>query len=174
MKKVVFAALVVAMGMGIGTGSAFADGNSLAAGSKSLGITVHDEIMIKYKLGLDKGLALLLGFGLRNSDENTPAGSEGTELQLEAGIRKYLKIGDLAPFAEGGLQIVSNSGGTTDRTGFQIFAGAGAEYFFHKQFSIEGSAGVGLSLDSYKTAGTTTSSTTLSTQRLGMGLNFYF
>ncbi|MBF8251509.1 MAG: hypothetical protein HW382_1137 [Deltaproteobacteria bacterium] len=174
MKKVVFAALVVAMGMGIGSGNAFAEGNKLGYGSKSLGITVHDEIMIKYKLGLDKDLALLLGFGLRNSNENTPAGSKGTELQLEAGIRKYLKIADLAPFAEGGLQVISNSGGTTDRTGFQIFAGAGAEYFLNKQFSIEGSAGVGLSLDSYKTAGTTTSSTTLSTQRLGMGLNFYF
>lgn len=174
MKKLIFATLVVAMGMGFCLGNAFAEGNGLAAGSKSLGITVNNDTIITGKLGLSRDLALLLGIGLRTSNENTPIGNKGTELQVEAGLRKYLKVADFAPFAEAGLQIISDTGGDTERSGFGVFANVGAEYFFNKQFSVEGAAGVALSSDSFKTAGTTTTSTTLSTSRLGVGFSFYF
>lgn len=170
MKKVVFAALVLAMGMGIGTGNAFADGNGLAAGSKSLGVTTGTDTMITGKLGLAKDMALLAGLGLSTKSGDV----KGTMLQLAGGIRKYLKVADFAPFAEGGFQIKSDTGGTTETTGFGIFANVGAEYFFNKQFSVEGSAGVSLSSNSSKTAGTTTSYTELSTQRGVVGFNFYF
>lgn len=177
MKKVVFAALVVAMGMGFGTGNAFAE-NGLAAGSKSLGITAGSDTLITGKLGLAQDMAVLVGFGLSNSSAKVVGiVDKGTTLQLAGAVRKYLKVADFAPFAEGGLQITSNTGGATERTGFGLFANVGAEYFFNKQFSVEGSAGVSLSSDSYKDTtpgGSTTSVTTLSTQRGAVGFNFYF
>lgn len=170
MKKVVFAALVVAMGMGFGTGKAFAE-NGLAAGSKSLGISAGSDTLITGKLGLAQDMAILAGFGLTVKGGD----AKGTDLQLLGGVRKYLKVSDFAPFAEGGLYIKSDTGGATETTGFGLFANVGAEYFFNKQFSVEGSAGVSLSSNSNKdAAGKTTSSTELSTQRAGMGLNFYF
>lgn len=180
MKKVVFAALVVAMGMGFGTGSAFAAGNSIANG-KSLSVGLSDNPLVGGKLGIANDLAVLGGIGLTTT---SGGGSSTTNLLLEGGIRKYLKVDDFAPFADAGVGINSNSGNGSSNTDWFLFARVGAECFLTKQFSIEGSAGLNLGSTQQTTTSTnpitgasvqsTSTVTSFGTQTFGLSANYYF
>jgi hypothetical protein len=63
-----------------------------------------------------------------------------------------------------------------------LLAEAGAEYFLHKQFSIEGKVGFGYTLQDRTTTSTvgltqttrTVRTTDIGTERLGISFNFYF
>ncbi len=183
MKKVTFAALIVVLAIGIGMGKASAAekgngagkasaaekassaDNDLAEGSMSLHITTAGDQMIIGKYGLSHDMAILAGIALNSQ---SGGGSSATNMQFFGGLRMYLKAQSsyFFPYVEGGVLVSSLSSGGSSSTSTGLLGNFGAEYFFDKLVSVEGSAGVSLSSAS--------STTVISTQRMGLGLNFYF
>lgn len=178
MKKTVLAAIVFASLIGIGTGSAFAAGNDLNKGSKSLGFGIvgapfnTNTTQITGAYFLEKDLSVIGGFGLqlRSGD------AKGTEFDVMAGLRKYLKVDDFAPFVQGAVGYASSTVDKGTDTSTFFAAGAfGAEYFLAKHFSIEGSAGISLASQTDKpTGGSSQTTTAFGTQNYGLFANFYF
>jgi hypothetical protein len=174
MKNVVIVALVMAMVLGAGIGSASA-ANSLQQGTFGINIDAvnsNENFVITGKYFLLKDLAVLagFGFGVKGGD------ADGTDFGIGGGIRKYLKTDDFAPFVGGGFFYSDTRDG--DQTDLIIFGELGAEYFLHKQFSVEGSVGVGYqSSETETTAGnvrTNYKETTFGTIRSAISVNFYF
>jgi hypothetical protein len=169
MKKIISAGTTLALLMA--AGSAFAD-NSLNTGTMGLNVSVSGGQMISGKDFIAKDTAVLAGFGFTN----TSGTGGGTAIGLMGGIRKYMKTEDFAPFVGGRLSYTTN-GRTTATSDFVIGVEAGAEYFLAKHFSIEGSVGFGIDMNSAPTFAaptTTTSTTILSTGTAGLSANFYF
>lgn len=173
MKKIVLSVVASVMVMG---GTAFAGGNSLGQGSKSLGFeTANSRTMVKGMYGISPDMAVVGGFGLASTDTGATTNAKSTEISFQAGVRKYLKVDDFAPFVDGNLAYTSNTGGANDVTSFSLMAGFGAEYFLAKQFSIEGSAGIAYSSTSTKPAGgTSVTGSSFGTTRSAIAANFYF
>lgn len=178
MKKVALVALIVVLAMGIGAGKASAAEKASAVerasaaekdvrdGSMSLHITAAGDQMIIGKYGLSQDMALLAGIAL---DMQSGGGSSATNMQFFGGLRMYLKAPSpsFVPYFEGGILVSSLSGGSgSSSTSTGLLANFGAEYFFYKRVSVDGSAGASFSSAS--------STTTISTQRMALGLNFYF
>jgi hypothetical protein len=191
MKRIAIIAVVVLMAASL-AGSAFA-ANSLASGSKGISVGIGNDVFaqpgmdagpatntqnpvvdISGRFFVGKDVALTLGAGLQlNSGD-----SEGTYLSLNFGARKYLSTNDFAPFVGGQISYtmydVENAVGATivDATIFDLVGFVGAEYFFNKQFSMEGAIGVGLGQVNDDT--TNSDTTYLGTRTLGVKANFYF
>jgi hypothetical protein len=158
-------------------GAAMAD-NSLQTGAKALSFGVANgdiEISGRYFLGSD--LAILAGAGFSYASNNDST----TDYSLTAGIRKYFKKTDLAPFVGGIVSfrrndIIVPSGGGTDveseRT-FEIDGVGGLEYFVAKQVSVEAQVGIGLS-SIHNVDGTGDDQTQFGTFSSGITVNFYF
>lgn len=175
MKKTVIV-LAVALMVAVMSTGAFA-ANSLNQGTFGLSVGfnnlssfpdgLEDTIFAKFLVSGD--LALVAGFGF-TSASGDPGMPDGTDLSLVLGVRKYLKKDDFAPFAEGLLVFMNQDSTALDTIG--VLGNFGAEYFLHKQFSLEGSAGIGLFQveDSVSSADTTI----LGTTSLGLRANFYF
>jgi hypothetical protein len=119
-----------------------------------------------------KDVAVLAGFGFGAQGGD----AKGTDLGIGAGARKYLEIDDFAPFAGGSIFYSKTRDG--NQKDMSIMGEFGAEYFLHKQSSIEGSVGFGYtSSETETTAGTVTTKfkdTTIGTQRFALSFNFYF
>jgi len=151
--------------------------NSLKQGAFGISAGFNgDTDVISGRLLLTKDLAAVAGFGMTNVSGDKPT---GTDFGLFAGIRKYLKVDDFAPFIEGLVQVESHKptmGNAGDWTGFGLAANFGAECFLHKQFSLEGS--IGAAIQRVTTNGTAGASditnTILKTQTLAVKANFYF
>jgi hypothetical protein len=132
----------------------------------------QDVVDISGRFFVGKDVALTLGAGLQiNSGDE-----EGTYLSVSFGARKYLSTNDFAPFVGGQItyaQVDSeDAAGATiaDVSLFDLAALFGAEYFFNKNFSLEGAIGVGLGKwDSGNADGTY-----LGTRTVGVHANFYF
>ena len=151
MKKVFIVAIVLGMVAvtGIGNASAAGTGTSLKAGTFGFNVGFGDSslgstgvVMISGKYFLQSDVALIAGIGLQTSSGDLNADFFG----ISGGVRKYLRIDELAPFVEGRFSYVTEriSSENIDKDTFDISAGFGAEYFLHRQFSIEGSVAVGL------------------------------
>jgi hypothetical protein len=191
MKKIAIVAVVVVMMMGL-AGSAFA-ANSLAQGSKGISVGFGNDVFsqpnmptgpvtntqnpvvdISGRFFVSKDVALTLGAGLQMNSGD----SEGTYLSLSFGARKYLNTNDLAPFVGGQLSYTAydakNAAGAkiADATIFDLVGFFGAEYFFNKQFSVEGAFGLGLGQVSDDQNNIDT--TYIGTRTLGVKANFYF
>lgn len=176
MKKLIVVAAAVVMIMGL-AGSAFA-ANSLAQGKfgLSVGFTnlssfpdgLEDTIIGKFFVSGD--MALIAGFGFSDASGD-PGMPDGTDLSLLVGARKYLKKDDFAPFVEGILLYSTRDSDGLDTIG--VLGNFGAEYFLHKQFSLEGSVGLGLLMVETNT-GPNADSTIFGTNSLGVRANFYF
>jgi hypothetical protein len=176
MKKTMIVAVVVLMVAAL-SGSAFA-ANSLASGKfgLSVGFTnlssfpsgLEDTIIGKFFVSND--VALIAGFGFSNASGD-PGMPDGTDLSLLVGARKYLKKEDFAPFVEGIFVYLTQDSTKLDTIG--VLANFGAEYFLHKQFSLEGSVGLGLLMVETNT-GPSADSTIFGTNSLGVRANFYF
>ena len=166
---IVLATAVMIVGIGIGAASA---ANSLKQGSAGLSVDVNDDFIISGRFFVMDDVAVLagLGFGVKGGD------ADGTDFGILVGARKYLKVDDFAPFVGGTLFYSTTQDG--DDKDLSVLGVLGAEYFMHKQFSIEGNVGFGyLSQERRVAAGTTTTTfkeTTIGTQRFGVSLNFYF
>ncbi|MCK9418246.1 MAG: hypothetical protein M0R70_02575 [Nitrospirae bacterium] len=174
MKKVVIVVVAMAMVMGIGIGSASA-ANSLQKGTIGFNINAvnsSDSFVITGKYFILRDLAVLAGFGFGAKGGD----AKGTDIGIGGGVRKYLKIDDFAPFAGGSIFYSKTRDG--DQKDMSIMGEFGAEYFLHKQFSVEGSVGFGYtSSETETTAGAVTTKykeTTIGTQRAAISFNFYF
>jgi hypothetical protein len=170
--------LFVVICVGLATaGTALAE-NSLQAGAKALSFGITDrDIEISGRVFTADDLAVLLGFGfsIGNNDETL------ADISLSAGLRKYLKKADLAPFAGVGIfydthdQVVAVARGTdveTTKT-FGLEGYFGLEYFFAKQVSAEAQVGAGLTtIQNIDETGA--NETKIGTFRSGVTINFYF
>jgi hypothetical protein len=179
MKKFLIVSIVAGMVMVLGIGSAFAAGTdtSLKAGTFGFNVGFGDSslgntgvIMISGKYFLAGDLALIAGVGFQASSGDQDANFFG----ISAGVRKYLKIDQFAPFVEGRFTYVNEriDINNIDRDTFDVSAVFGAEYFLNRQFSIEGSVGLGfgqvndnISNNDYTYFGSRT---------VGVSANFYF
>jgi hypothetical protein len=190
MKKIAIVAVVMVMMAGL-AGSAFA-ANSLAQGSKGISVGMGDSVFghpnfplgdaaatqnpvvdISGRFFVAKDLALTLGAGLQLNTSDV----EGTYLSLSFGARKYLSTNDFAPFVGGQLSYISWDGKTdagkfADASVFDLAAFFGAEYFFAKNFSVEGAIGIGLGQANDDI--TNTDTTYFGTRTMGVHANFYF
>ncbi len=169
MRRLVIVVLSVALISGIGIGTAAAATTSLQQGTVGISVDVNNDFVLEGRYFVMNDLAVLgqFGFGIKGDD------GSGTDIGLGVGIRKYLRTEDLAPFVGGTIFYSSTQDG--DLKDFSLLGIFGAEYFLHKQFSIEGSVGIGYSSEDTKNAaGATTTITNVGTQRFGLGLNFYF
>lgn len=123
-----------------------------------------------------KDTAVLAGIGLSINDSGSGTNPKNTDVGFMAGIRKYLKPDDLAPFVGARFQYLSTRQGGNDITDFYMGVEGGAEYFLAKQFSLEGSVGLGYSSSESQAAagGPTTKATALGSRSYNVGANFYF
>ena len=176
MKKMMIVAAAV-LTVSLLSGSAFA-ANSLQSGKFGLSVGFTNlsafpdgmENTIIGKMFLADDMALLLGFGFVNASGD-PGMPDGTDFSFMLGARKYLKKDDFAPFVEGVLVYMNQDSTGLDTIG--VLGNFGAEYFLHKQFSLEGSVGVGL-LQQETNTGPNADSTSIGTTSLGVRANFYF
>jgi hypothetical protein len=167
MKKILAAMLFVMIAFGFGLGSAWA-ANSLKAGSGGLSAGVDEDFVISGRYFLQDDLAVLadLGIGIKGGD------AEGIDLGIGGGVRKYLTTEDFAPFVGGSLFYRTTQDG--DQTELSLLGNFGAEFFLHKQVSIEGSVGFGYFSEKTTVGPVSFKETTIGTRSFGVGLNFYF
>jgi hypothetical protein len=179
MKKFLIAAIISAMVMGLGIGSAFAvsTSTSLNAGTFGFNVGYGDSIFgdtgvitISGKYFIANDLAVLAGIGVQGSSGDLDANYFG----ITAGVRKYLKMNDFAPFVEGKFSYATEEfdAAGVDRDAFDVSARFGAEYFLHKQFSVEGSIGFGFGTVDNNI--TNQDYTYFGTRSVGVSANFYF
>jgi hypothetical protein len=177
MKKFLIVAVVLCLAMGAGIGSASAAGNSLKAGSFGFNVGFGNSVFgdtgivtISGKYFVANDMAILAGIGLQGSSGDLDA----NYFEIDAGVRKYLKVDDFAPFVDGKLSYVTEKFDDQgiDRDAFDISARFGAEYFLHKQFSIEASVGLGIS--HVNDNRTDQDYTSFGTRTIGVSANFYF
>ena len=175
MRKFVAVALSIVVVTGIGIGSALAQ-NSLMANKMGISVGLGDstfgdtngsiiDITGKYMIAAD--MALLAGFGF----ETHGGDADGSYLGLTIGARKYLNTDDFSLFIDGKLSYINQDvDGDTDT--IDISAGFGAEYFLHKQFSVEGSVGIGFGVEDNND--THDDDVYFGTRTIGVKANFYF
>ena len=193
MKKVMIVAAAVVMMMGL-AGSAMA-ANSLAQGSMGISVGMGESNFVHSLAALDnvnysdvvdisgryfvaKDVALYGGFGLQLSSGDY----DGSYFSFTAGVRKYLSTNDFAPFIGGQFSYISvdadgptGVGKIADATILDVAGLFGAEYFFSKNFSVEGAVGVGMGhLDNKLAAPVGGDSTYLGTRTVGVKASFYF
>jgi hypothetical protein len=138
-------------------------------------VYVNNVVDISGRYFVAKDMALYGGFGLQlNSGDY-----DGTYFSFTVGARKYLSTNDFAPFIGGQLSYISvdadgptGVGKIADIKVIDIAALFGAEYFFSKNFSVEGAIGIGVGQinDDLNNA----DSTYLGTRTVGVHANFYF
>ncbi len=175
--------------------AAFAGGNASAAnglqqGSTAVSVGMGDSIFahtlapqttgymnnvvdVSGRYFTAKDFAIYGGVGLQLNSGDL----DGTYLSFTAGVRKYLSTNDFATFVAGQLAYATVDGklnGVTfvDENVVDLAALFGAEYFFSKNFSLEGAIGVAMGRidDSHNHA----DSTYLGTRTVGVHVNFYF
>jgi hypothetical protein len=177
MKKFLIIAIVLGLVMGLGIGSASAAGNSLKAGTFGFNVGYGDSVFgdtgiitISAKYFGASDLAILAGIGVQGSTGDLDANYFG----ITAGVRKYLKVDDFSPFIEGKFSYATEEFDAegVDRDAFDVSARFGAEYFLHKQFSIEGSIGFGFGAVDNNI--TNQDYTYFGTRSVGVSANFYF
>ena len=180
MRRLVAVALSIVIVMGVGVGSALAQTSLMANKmciSVGLGNSVLDDtnnsvidITGKYMIAAD--MALLAGFGF----ETHSGDADGSYLGLTIGARKYLNTDDFSLFIEGKLSYIHQdyefAGVDLDTDTIDVSVGFGAEYFLHKQFSVEGSVGIGFGIEDNDN--TDEDDTYFGTRTMGVRANFYF
>jgi hypothetical protein len=177
MKKLLIIATAIIVVIGLGLGNASAADNSLKAGTFGFNVGFGDSalgepgvVMISGKYFIQNDLALIAGFGAQASDGDVSSNFFG----FSVGVRKYLKLNDFAPFVGGKLSYEKSKKDLDgiNRQVFDVSAVLGAEYFLHKQFSIEGS--VGLGFGSVDNKAPNSDYTYFGTRTVGVSANFYF
>lgn len=165
MKKIVLAGVVMVFAMVAGNASA---ANSMAKGNLGINVNTTDNFIINGKYFIEKDMAVLGGLGLRIAGGD----AKGTDIGFLAGVRKYLKPEDFAPFV--GARFEYSSINDSNNTNLALIAEAGAEYFVAKQFSIEARVGFGYQSVDNKTTIPYTKSTYIGTSVGAISANFYF
>jgi len=167
MSKLLVNMIAVLMVAGIGTGYAYA-ADTPKQGNVGASVSVRDSAIIEGRYFLTNDLAVLAGFGFGSKGGY----GGGTDIGVGGGVRKYLKMDTLSPFVGGTISYSKTQSGDYKKT--EVLGLAGAEYFLHKQVSIEGSVGLGYSEKKTKVDDMPKRTTNLGTSRMGVSLNFYF
>ena len=177
MRKLIIVALSIVLIMGVGIGSASAQQNSLkegvigisvGLGNSTFGDTYNSVIDVTGKYLISNDMALLAGIGFETHSGDV----DGSYFGFTFGVRKYLDTDDFVPFIEGKLSYITEDVGTEDTDIIDISVGFGAEYFMHKQFSVEASVGIGFGVVDNNT--TNQDDVYLGTRTVGVKANFYF
>jgi hypothetical protein len=166
---------------------AISAGGALAAPAGSFGINVDltssatplgtpANFLLEGRYVVAKDTALLAGIGIQMNDTGAATNNKYTNIGFMGGFRKYLKTEDFSPFVGGKLQYLSTRQAGNDVTDFVLMAEAGAEYFFGKYFSLEGSVGGGYASQESKPVGgaLSTKAKGLGTATFNVSANFYF
>lgn len=136
------------------------------------------DFLITGSYHITKSMAVLAGLGLQMVDTGATTNNKSTNIGIMGGARYFLKTDDLAPFVGGRLQYSSGKDKATfaDVTTIILGAEMGAEYYFSKQFSLEGSASFGYASADVKPVGATSStkSSVIGTTMINVSANFYF
>jgi len=173
MKRSFIVALVVVLFAGLGSIASAANSLKQNAIGMSVGIgssgTVHDAVTLSGRYFLMDTLAGIVDMGF----ESHSGDQSNSYALISLGARKYLGKEDFAPFAGGSIiyerQRIS---GNTEK--FGVVGVFGAEYFFHKQFSVEGSAGLGIERVEDNARNPSQEYTSIGTTSAGVKANFYF
>jgi len=178
MKKLVIVTVALLMIMGLAGGASAASG--LNSGSMAINVGMGNSVYgdigvtrITGKYFMDRDIALLAGFGFQTSSGDY----DSKFFSFQGGVRKYLKTDDLSTFAEGRITYEKekiNAPGflPVDVDVIDFSVAFGAEYFFGKQFSLEGSVGVGFGTQDDNS--TNEDITYFGTRTVGVSANFYF
>ena len=153
---------------------AMAADNSLKENTFGLSIgfnngTLHDAATISGRYFLMDTMAVNVDFGF----ESQSGDRSGDFFALAVGIRKYLKKADFAPFVGASIRY-ENDRISTRKDMIGLFGDFGAEYFFAKEFSVEGAIGIGISQVEDKTVNPSQDYTVFGTTVSGVRANFYF
>jgi hypothetical protein len=129
------------------------------------------DVSGRYFVGKDMAITAGFGFQMNSGD------LDGTYLSFNAGLRKYLTIGDFAPFVGGQFSYITydadiNGVTIADYSAYEIAGLFGAEYFLGKSFSIEGT--IGVAFGSGENDQTNEDTTYIGTRNMGVRANFYF
>lgn len=180
MKKIALAGTVLALTLS--TGSVFAGPTAGSIGmnvdlvNSTTPLGTPTNFLIKGKYLIKQDMAILAGVGMQMVDSGAATNATSTNLGLMGGIRKYMKTDDFAPFFGGKLQYLSTRQGGNDVTDLALMAEIGAEYFFARQFSVEGSVGAGYASQKLEPVGggASTTATAIGTATYSVSANFYF
>ncbi len=176
MKKILVIAVAFVMIMGLAGGAMAAAMTSGGMGiSVGMGNSVFGDtglVRISGKYFIDKDLALLAGFGF----QTTTGDVDVDVFSFQVGVRKYLGTGDFATFVGGRISYDTFEDTDPlfpeDQKAIDIMGEFGAEYFFSKQFSVEGSIGLGFGTVDDNISNT--DYTYFGTRTVGVSANFYF
>jgi hypothetical protein len=180
MKKIALAGAVLAMAMSAETAVAGPTQDNMGINVDFANTTTPmgtpSNFLVKGKYFISNNMAVEAGAGMRMVDTGAATNATHTDIGLLGGFRKYLGTDDLAPFFGGRLQYLSVRSGASDLKDLSVLAEAGAEYYFNKRFSLEGSVAAGYeTVDASPVGGgTTVTATNFGTASLNMSANFYF
>ncbi len=178
MQKPIIVALSIVMTICVGIGSVLA-GNSLVAQSIGVSVGVGNSTFSKFaasedniiditgKYLIDDDVALLAGLGLETHSGDV----NGSYFGFSVGVRKYLNTDDFALFVDGRLSYINQSVDGDTKT-IDLSAGFGAEYFLHKQFSVDASIGFGFGVEDDDDKNK--DDIYIGTRTIGVNVNFYF
>ncbi len=185
MKKILI--ILMAAVITMTAGSAFAQqrsggGSGPASGTMGINVGYGDSVYgdlgvtrLTGKYFIARDMAILAGLGLQSSSGDFDA----DYFSFLGGFRKYLSTSELSTFVEGKLifeSIEFNSPGSSaaeNVDSIDISFAFGAEYFFSRQFSVEGSIGFGFGTVEFNTP-TNPDYTYFGTRTAGVSANFYF
>lgn len=125
---------------------------------------ITENGMIAGRYLIQDNMAVIGGFGLNFRGQD----ADGTDVALMGGIRHYLNTSSFAPFLGGYLEHHRFNDGDSKVT--RLVGEFGAEYFLARQFSVEGSIGLGYTLQDQGPA----DFSRLGTRRSAISVNFYF
>jgi len=180
MKKITLTGTVLALALSAGSAFAGPTAGSIGLNAdlvySATPLGTPTNFMVKGKYLIKQDLAILAGAGLQIVDSGAAANAKSTNLGLMGGIRKYMKTDDFAPFFGGRLQYVSTTSAGNDVTDLVLRAELGAEYFFAKQFSVEGAVGAGYASQKLSpvAGGASQTATAIGTATYSVSANFYF
>jgi hypothetical protein len=176
MKKLLIVTVALVMVMGL-AGGAFAAG-AMNAGAMGINVGTGNSVFgetglvrITGKYFFDQDMAFLAGFGF----QTTSGDADVNVFSFQVGLRKYLGTGDFAPFVGARISYETfedTSAPAVDEEALDLMGEFGAEYFFSKQFSMEGSIGIGFGTVEDNIANT--DYTYFGTRTVGVSANFYF
>jgi hypothetical protein len=131
--------------------------------------SLNDAVTISGRYFVTDTLAAMADFGYAKQSGD----QSGTFVLIGIGARAYLTKADFAPFVGGSIRYEKDKiQGNTEMLG--IFADFGAEYFFSKEFSVEGSIGIGLEDVEDNSVNPSQDYTVFGTTTTGVRVNFYF
>lgn len=133
----------IGLGVGLSTGDASVSGK----------VWANDKLAVRLQLGF----------------QSVSNGVSTTDFNLGGGLEYHWAVDKVSPYIVGMLMYASDDQGATDLTSFSLFAGWGAEYWWEKNFTAGGDAGI-----SFTSTSNGADVTTFGTGQSTIRLTYYF